>query len=346
MRIVAAPDKFRGTADARQIAAAVARAADSAGAHCVSVPLSDGGEGMLQAFGGGNRMDTVTGPLGTPVQAPWRLQPDGIAIIESALACGLALAGGAQANDPEAAGTRGVGELIVAAVRAGAGQVVIGLGGSASTDGGAGAAAVLRAAGVRGRGLTGVAVRGSCVRLVVCCDVTTRFSDAARVFGPQKGAGPGQVARLSARLAAERARVLASTGLDLDRVPGSGAAGGLAGGLAALGAELVPGFDAVAAASSLDAALAGAHLVVTGEGKLDRTSLAGKVVGGVLEHAGRVGVPVLVLAGQVEPDLVLEPEATVLDLTVRYGAERAWRDTTGCVTDAVGRHLRQLAARG
>ena len=214
VRIVAAPDKFRGTATAAQIGKAVARAAAEQGVDCVQVPMSDGGEGMLEAFGGGNRTLTVAGPLGEPVVAPWRLQSDGVAVIESAYACGIALVGGSEGNDAEVATTRGVGELIVAANRAGADRVILGVGGSATTDGGTGAANVLSAAGLGARGLT------------VCCDVTTRFTDAARVFGPQKGAGEEQVSRLSARLQAERERVLAASGIDLDLIAGSGAAGG------------------------------------------------------------------------------------------------------------------------
>jgi glycerate 2-kinase len=328
MDVVAAPDKFRQTATAAQIAAAIAAAVTGAGGRCVQVPMSDGGEGMLDAFGGANRELTVSGPLGEPVTAPWRAEADGTAIIESAYAAGIALVGGAAGNDAERASTRGVGELIVAAVEEGARTIVVGVGGSATTDGGAGAVAAVTAAG----GLRGA-------RLRVCCDVSTPFTDAARVFGPQKGANREQVERLTARLRAERERVLRATGLDLDTVAGSGAAGGLAGGLAALGAELVPGFDAVADAHQLDARIAAAHLVVTGEGRLDRTSLTGKVVGGVIRLGQASHVPVLVVAGQAEAGLVLGAGVHVVDLTARFGPAAARRDTTDCTAAAVAAFL-------
>jgi glycerate 2-kinase len=327
VRIVAAPDKFRGTASAGEIAGAVARAAAERGATCVEVPMSDGGEGMLDALGGGNRELTVTGPVGDPVVAPWRLGPDGLALIEGAHACGIALVGGPAGNDPEAATTRGVGELIVAAARAGADRVIVGAGGSATTDGGAGAVEVITAAGLGG------------LHLTVCCDVTTRFTDAARVFGPQKGADVAQVLRLTARLHAERRRILAATGIDLDQIPGSGAAGGLAGGLAALGAELVPGLEAIAGARSLEDAVAVADLVVTGEGRLDRTSLDGKVVGGVIGLARRHGVSVLVVVGQADEDVAVADAVTVVDLSARFGSSAARTRTTDCVTTAVAEYL-------
>jgi glycerate kinase len=324
--IVAAPDKFRGTATAPEIADAVAQAAEARGIGCVRVPLADGGEGTLDAFGGANRAATVTGPRGEPVRAGWRLHGD-LAVVETAQACGLVLAGGAEHNDPVGATTRGVGELIAAAVRAGARRVLVGVGGSATTDGGAGALAALA-----GTDLTGVGV-------LVCCDVTTRFTDAARVFGPQKGATPEQVRLLTARLRELRARFRERHGVDVEDVPGSGAAGGLAGGLVTVGARLVPGFDTVADAVGLDRALGGAALAVTGEGRLDATSLAGKVVAGVLRRAAAAGTPVLVVAGTVDDDVDLPAGATLVDLTRRFGAERSWQDPRGCVRDAVAEAL-------
>ncbi len=273
--------------------------------------MSDGGEGMLEAFGGGNRELEVTGPLGAPVRRRGGCSRTALAVIESAYANGIALVGGPDGNDPEAATTRGVGELIVAAARAGARHIVVGVGGSATTDGGTGAAEVITLAGT------------ALPRLTVCCDVTTRFTDAARVFAPQKGADAQQVDRLTARLRAERERVLAAAGVDLDKIAGSGAAGGLAGGLAALGAELVPGFDAIAEARSLDRELGGADLVVTGEGRLDQTSLTGKVVGGVIRLARRHGVPVLVVVGQADDDVAVGGSVTIVDLTARFGTDRS-----------------------
>ena len=134
--ILAAPDKFRGSASAREVAAGVAAAADAVGWSCVQLPLADGGEGTLDAFGGANRSTTVTGPLGGRVDAEWRLGDDGVAVVESALASGLVLAGGAEGNDPVRATSRGTGQLVAAAIAGGARRVIVSLGGSATTDGG------------------------------------------------------------------------------------------------------------------------------------------------------------------------------------------------------------------
>ncbi|MDX6481731.1 MAG: glycerate 2-kinase, partial [Gaiellaceae bacterium] len=179
MRVLAAPDKFRGTLSAREAAAAIALGAHRAGWECEELPLADGGEGTLDVIGGGNRTAVVTGPLGEPVEAVWRLE-EGVAIVEAAQACGLALAGGASGNDPLRATSRGVGELIAAATAAGAEGVIVAVGGVASTDGGVGAVEALG-----GR---------LAVPLEVACDVEARLLDAADVFAPQKGATPEQVA--------------------------------------------------------------------------------------------------------------------------------------------------------
>jgi hypothetical protein len=135
MRLLAAPDKFRGTLTAREAAAAIAGGAERAGWSAVQLPLADGGEGTLDVLGGGNRRTVVSGPLGEPVEAEWRLEDDGTALIEAALACGLTLAGGPERNDPLAATSRGVGELIAAAAADGAERIVVAVGGVASTDG-------------------------------------------------------------------------------------------------------------------------------------------------------------------------------------------------------------------
>jgi glycerate kinase len=325
--IVAAPDKFRGSATAREVAEAVAEAAEAAGYECLRLPLADGGEGTLEALGGANRSLTVTGPLGRPVDARWRLTGDG-AVLEAAQACGLDLAGGAEGNDPVRATTRGVGELLAAAAHGGARRVLLGVGGSATTDGGAGALEALA-----GTDISRLDVR-------VCCDVSTRFTDAARVFAPQKGADDERVRLLTRRLHELRARYRERFGVDVDEVPGSGAAGGLAGGLLAIGARLVSGFETIADLVGVDEALAGARLVVTGEGRLDETSRAGKVVGGVLRRAVAAGVPVLVLAGSVQDDLAVPSGVTVVDLTRRFGGERSWRDPRGCIRDATAEKLR------
>ena len=329
-RLLVAPDKFRGTATAPQVCAAVAAAVAGGDVEVVAQPLSDGGEGVLEAFGGANRRSTVTGPLGTPVEAGWRLAGD-LAVVESAEACGLLVAGGAEGNDPVGATTRGVGELLVQARRAGASRVLLGVGGSATTDGGAGALAVLTAAGLGAAGVE------------ICCDVETRFPDAARVYGPQKGADPATVVQLTARLAALREDYRQRYGVDVAEVVGSGAAGGLAGGLAAVGARLVPGFDRVVAEVGLAAQVAVADLVVTGEGRLDATSLAGKVVGGVVALARAAGKPVLVVVGVADADaraaLVSGGGVEVRSLVEEVGARRALQDTSAALTEVVRAHL-------
>ncbi|MCZ7528129.1 MAG: glycerate kinase [Acidimicrobiia bacterium] len=253
---VACPDKFRGTLSAVGAAAAVAAGLRTAGWGDVrEVPLADGGEGTLDALlasrGGSRRTATVTGPLGDPVEAQWALLSDGTAVVEMARASGLALVEGR--NDPLRATTRGTGELIAAAARSGARRIVVGVGGSATTDGGLGAIEVL------GWSLAGLDV-------TVACDVTTRFGDAAAVYGPQKGATAAQVSLLTRRLQRLADEYVDRLGRDVRDLEGGGAAGGLAGGLAAIGATLEPGFEVVARAADLESALEGADLVVTGEG--------------------------------------------------------------------------------
>ena len=277
---IACPDKFRGTLTGSEAAAAIARGLEQAGIHDVlQVPLADGGEGTLDALvtarGGSYRSARVTGPLGDPVTAEYAVLPDGTAVVEMAKASGLALV--RHRNDPLRASTRGTGELIAAALRGGATRVVVGVGGSASTDGGLAAVETL------GWSLAGADV-------TVACDVTTPFLNAATIYGPQKGASAAQVSLLSRRLEHLAGEYRNRTGVDVTEVEGGGAAGGLAGGLAAIGARLEPGFEVVAAAAELEAAIGDADLVVTGEGKLDVTSFDGKVVGGVLEWAAEENV--------------------------------------------------------
>lgn len=335
VRILAAPDKFRGTASASEVAAAVAAAGRAHGATVRELPLSDGGEGFLEVFGGPNRSTEVTGPLGTPVEAGWRL--DGrTAVIEMARASGLALVGGAEGNDAVAASTAGTGELIAAAVEAGAQRIVVGHGGSATTDGGLAALRSLRPARLRG------------VELVAAVDVTTRFFDSASTFAPQKGATPNQVLLLERRLSRLAQVYLEDHGIDVTQIPGAGAAGGLAGGLAVVGAEVVPAFEMISDEVELDLAVAETDLVVTGEGLLDDTSFDGKVVGGVVELAADAGTPVLVVVGQILDGALeraiersdLEPDRVeVVSLIERFGVQRTFDDTTGCITEAVAEHL-------
>jgi glycerate kinase len=321
VRIVVAPDKFRGTADAATAAAALADGLRAAGHEVVTVPMADGGEGTLEALGGANRTTTVSGPSGDLVEAEWRLSGR-TAVVEMSRASGLLVAGGAEGNDPVAATTYGTGELLLDAVEKGARKIVVGLGGSATTDGGLGA---LRAMYPLQR------FKG--IELVVACDVATRFSDAARVFAPQKGAGPAQVER---RLAALVDVYLTDYGVDVSEVPGAGAAGGLAGGLLCAGAQLVPGVELIGDIVGLWDAVEEADLVVTGEGLLDVESFDGKVVGGVAALALDLGVPTVAVVGAVDPDGldgVIPDGLRVVSLTDEYGSERSLGDVTGCLRD-------------
>ena len=315
LRAVACPDKFRGTLRADEAATAIAAGLQRAGFEdIVQVPLADGGEGtldtLLAANGGSRRVARVTGPLGDPVDAEWGVLPSGIAVIEMARASGLALVSGR--NDPLRASTRGTGELIAVARRQGFRRVLVAVGGSATTDGGLAAVEAL------GWSLHGIEV-------TVACDVESPFLDAARTYGPQKGASEAQIALLTRRLQLVADQYRKRTGVDVTTTTGGGAAGGLAGGLATIGAQLVPGFEAVAEAVGLEAAFEGATLAVTGEGKLDASSLEGKVVTGVLAWAAELGVPrVAVIAGQVT-DEARAALADRADVDVLALTDRVWQ---------------------
>lgn len=287
--VLCCPDKFRGSLTAREAADAFARGVERAGRRALSLPLADGGEGTLDVLCPGpeqRRRARVTGPLGEPVDAEWGLRGD-TAVVEMARASGLELVGGA--NDPLRATTRGTGELIRAALDAGARRVIVAVGGSATTDGGLGALEAL-----------GFDLREADVQ--VACDVSTQFRDAPRLFGPQKGATPDEVAALERRLDALAERYRRELGVDVGPLSGSGAAGGLAGGLAAAGARLVGGAPLVASVVGLDEALADASLAITGEGRFDGTSLAGKVVGHVVATAATTGTRVAIVAGDAARD--------------------------------------------
>lgn len=320
VRVLVCSDKFRGTATAREVGDAVAVAVGERGGECVVQPMADGGEGTLDAFGGANRTTTVTGPLGEPVEAGWALR-DQVAVIEMARASGLLLAGGSDGNDPMDATTAGTGELIAAAAEAGARRIIVGLGGSATTDGGLGA---LRAMAPLAR-YHGVAID-------VACDVRTRFVDAAEVFAPQKGASAAQVELLRRRLERLAQIYLDEHGVDVQELDRSGAAGGLAGGLAAAGARLEDGFTLIAESVDLYGAIESADLVVTGEGRLDATSFEGKVVGGVAALAAAAGVDAVAIVGRADDGV--DSPIPVVDLRARFGEERAMTDTLGCITDA------------
>lgn len=295
--ILVAPDSFKGTLSASEVAAALAAGLRSAGREAVELPVADGGEGtmevLLGALGGSLHRAEVSDPLGRPVQAAFGLLEDGSAVVEMAQASGLGLVGEAQ-RDAWAASTRGTGELIAAAA-AGAARVIVTVGGSATTDGGAGALEALAEAGVS-------------VQLEVLCDVRTAFEQAPRRFGPQKGADAAMVKRLERRL--ER---LASTWpRDPRGLPMSGAAGGLAGGLWAVhGAKLTAGAPYVLDAIGFDAQMRACAVVVTGEGRLDRQTLEGKVVGELATRCRQGGVPCHAVVGRDELDLFSQ---RILDL--------------------------------
>lgn len=329
-RVLALPDKFRGTGTAAEIGAAIAGAAAEAGWDCDVLPISDGGEGLLECFGGPNRVTAVSGPLGDPVRAPWRLDRTR-AVIEMAAASGLALTRGR--NDAVAASTRGTGELVAAAVDAGATSVIVGVGGSASTDGGSGAVEVLAARGPLDGSLG--------ADVVVAADVRTYFLDAARLFGPQKGADDGQVATLTARLQDQAAAYLARYGVDVRTLPGGGAAGGLAGGLAALGARIRPGFALVAEHLDLAARIAAADLVLTGEGRLDETSLLGKAPVEVVRLCRRSHTPVAMIVGELAPGV--QPPARTVSLVERMGPTAAREHTLDGVRNAAAKLLDDYA---
>ena len=311
-RVVAAPDKFKGTVSAAEVAAAIGHACWELGIDCTEVPMADGGDGLLDALGGANRTSNVTGPLGDVVDAPWRLSK-GTAVIEMAQASGLTVAGGADGNDPMNATTTGTGELIDHALDAGARRIIVGLGGSATTDGGFGAI----------RAITAIS-RLKQVELLVACDVTTAFTDAAAVFGPQKGATRAQVAMLTRRLERLTQMFLDDFGVDVTSIEGGGAAGGLGGALGALGGTLLPGFELVADELDLYDHLEGADLVITGEGCLDDTSSDGKVVGGVASIAAEQGIPAMAIVGSDErTDRSTPADLQVVSLVDEFGHDAA-----------------------
>jgi len=376
VHVVIAPDSFKESLTSPEVAAALERGwlRGAPGSTCRRAPLADGGEGTVQALveATGGRLETreVTGPLGEPVSAAFGVLggPGPLtAVVEVAAATGLGLVP-AEGRDAGRATSYGTGELVAAALDLGARRIVLGLGGSASTDGGAGLA---RALGVRlldadgdevgpgGLGLAGVASVDLSERhpglegceLVAACDVDNPLTGprgAAAVFGPQKGAEPALVAELDAHLAG-LAEVVARAGLpgDPDRA-GAGAAGGIGFAVVALlGGSLRPGFEIVAEAVGLDALLEGADLVLTGEGCLDAQSLAGKTPVGVLRAAHARGVPVVAVGGSLGEgaDELLDAGMTAV-LSIAPGAvslEQALADAEANL-ERVGRSLGALWA--
>jgi glycerate kinase len=325
-RVVIAPDKFKGSLTAVEAAEAIALGVRDAlpDAEIVTCPVADGGEGtldVLEAAGARIVRLTVRGPLEEPVNARYAVL-DGTAYVESARACGIEFV----EPGPEtalAAHTWGVGELLMDALMHGARRLVLTVGGTASTDGGAGmlgalGAGVLDAFGapvglgggtlsrVASTELTPVRERLAGVSVAVATDVTNPLlgpDGAAAVFGPQKGAGPEEVAALDAALGRWAHALQVGGAPDVTRVSGAGAGGGVAAGaIAGLGATVESGFDLIAGLTGVDQALDGADLVITGEGSLDEQSLNGKAPAGIAARARPRGVPLMALAGRIQLD--------------------------------------------
>jgi glycerate kinase len=370
MRIVLAPDSFKESMTAPEAAAAMARGVGVAvpGAECTVIPMADGGEGttdaLIAALGAVRRNVTARDALGRPVLAGYGLTTDGLAVMEVAAAVGIGIVAPAD-RDVMRSDSRGVADLVLDALDAGADRLLVGLGGSATTDGGAGLLAglgvrLLDAAGtdvaptpvglerLARVDVSGLERRLAGLRIDLASDVTNPLLGplgSAAIFGPQKGATPAQVPVLDAVL--ERlADALVQAGLpDVRDVPGAGAAGGLGMAFLSLGARLRPGVEVVAEAVGLDDAIAGADLVLTGEGALDAQTAAGKTPAGVLAVAARHGVPVIAFAGRLGTGIEdlgfascvpIVAESVDLATALREGPANLERAVSG----AVGRWLR------
>ena len=324
-KILLVPDSFKGTLSSRQVCQVMSGQLRRffPQAQVKSIPVADGGEGSVEVFlaaaGGERRTRTVTGPFGEPVEAFYGILGDGrTAVIEMAACAGLPLAEGRL--NPERATTYGVGELLLAAKEAGCTKAILGLGGSCTNDGGAGAAAALGAKFTRADGAAFIPTGGTLgeiaaldvspvaqalqgMELTAMCDIDNPLygeAGAAAVFAPQKGADAAMVARLDAGLRHLGQVAARCLGRDFSHLPGAGAAGGLGFGMAAFcGAQLRMGIDAVLDAVGFDSLLPGTDVVFTGEGKIDSQSARGKVVSGVAARCRKAGVPVVAVVGQI-----------------------------------------------
>jgi glycerate kinase len=373
MRVLVAPDSFGGTLSAGEAAAAIAAgwSKGAPGDTVVTRPLSDGGPGLVEvvrATLGGTLVPVHTrGPLGEPVEAAVLLV-DGVGYVECAQACGLQLIAPAD-RDPKVTSSYGVGLLLAAAVEAGARTVVVGLGGSATNDGGAGMLAALGAGpvGVSGTALPpgGAALRyceglageptSRGVEIVAATDVDNRLTGlqgASAIYGPQKGATPDDVQILDAALghwAEVLERDLPGCPAGLVRLPGAGAAGGIGAALLALGGRRESGIGLVRRLIGFDAEVERADLVLTGEGSFDSQSLRGKVVAGVASAASGQGLPCVVLAGQVQ---VGRREAAAHGVDAAYSlvaqagsVEKAMDEAAGVLTDLAAKVAREWGGR-
>lgn len=314
MKIVIAPDSFKECLSSREVASAIGGAVREAhpGWPVVEMPLADGGEGTVDvltpALGGRIEWVSVSDPLGRPVCARFGIAGE-TAVIEVAQACGLGLLSSGERN-PLLTSTRGVGELLLFAAKAGCRHFLVGLGGTSTCDGGAGMLSV-----------PGLSEALSGVSMEILCDVDAPFvgpHGAARVFGPQKGASPEQVEILEKRMLEQAARLLVDFGMDVSTVPGAGAAGGLGGALmACFGARVCSGIDKVLDLLGFDEAVSDASLVITGEGRSDSQTLSGKAACGVLRRSGTV--PVALLSGRVDESeaLIAAGFSTVVEVSPR-----------------------------
>ena len=328
MKVVIAPNAFKGTLTASEAADAIARGVREVwpDAHIIEVPVADGGDGTVEALvsarRGAYRTARVDGPLGDPVDARYGLIEDGAtAVVELATASGLALIP-PERRDPRRASTYGFGQLLEAARNDRASKLIAGIGGSATNDGGAGMGQALgyRLLDAAGRDLprggaalarleridpSGFHPGWRSVQVMVACDVTNPLlgpEGASAVYGPQKGADPEAVRELDAALARFAQVVERDLGKKVADIPGAGAAGGAGAGLVAfLDASLVPGAPLVVASAGLDEALNRADLVITGEGRVDEQTAYGKAPGEVAKRAHAAGIPVLLLAGSKGP---------------------------------------------
>lgn len=301
-KIVIACDSYKGCLSSSEVARAAAEGVAEVYPDCgiVRLAVADGGEGTVDALvdtlGGHLEWAEVSDPLGRPIKAVYGVAGD-LAIIESAAACGLTLLTKEERN-PLITTTKGLGELILAAIGKGCRRFLIGLGGSATNDGGMG---MINADGFleRARGLS----------FTVACDVDTPYigvHGASRVFGPQKGASEEDVEILEERLRGYALKILKDTGIDVSDMAGAGAAGGLGGAFRAyLGAELKRGVDLVLDQIGFDSIIDGADLVITGEGCSDYQTLKGKTAAGVLERAKRKGIPVMLVSGAIRDGQML-----------------------------------------
>lgn len=301
-KIVIACDSYKGCLSSSEVAGAAAKGVAEVYPDCeiVRLAVADGGEGtvdaLVETLGGHLEWAEVSDPLGRPVKAVYGVAGD-LAIIESAAACGLTLLTKEERN-PLITTTKGLGELILAAIDKGCRRFLIGLGGSATNDGGMGMISA-----------DGFLERARGVKFTVACDVDTPYigpHGASRVFGPQKGASEQDVEILEERLRGYALKILKDTGIDVSDMAGAGAAGGLGGAFRAyLGAELKRGVDLVLDQIGFDSIIDGADLVITGEGCSDYQTLKGKTAAGVLERAKRKGIPVMLVSGAIRDGQML-----------------------------------------